>query len=175
MRIKLVLESEENNQISLPVHYNQIIQGFLYHNLPTELRKFLHDVGFFYHNKPFKLFTFSKIFSKKITINNSMAYFESPIIIFISSAVEDVSKSFAKSLLTSEKIFLKNQSLTLKSIEILQKPKFDFINKIKTLSPITMYKTIEKEDGKKITQYFFSEDPELRIWLKKTSEKNTAL
>jgi CRISPR-associated endoribonuclease Cas6 len=100
MRIKLVLESEGNNQISLPVHYNQIIQGFLYHNLTTELRKFLHDVGFFHHNRPFKLFTFSKIFSKKITINNSTAYFESPITIFISSAVEDISKSFAKSLLS---------------------------------------------------------------------------
>jgi len=171
MRIKLVLESEGNNQISLPVHYNQIIQGFLYHNLPTELGKFLHDVGFFYHNRPFKLFTFSKIFSKKITINNSTAYFESPITIFISSPVEDVSKSFAKSLLISEKISLKNQSLTLKSIEILQKPKFDFINKIKTLFPITVYKTIEKEDGKKITQYFFPEDPEFKDLVKENIRK----
>jgi CRISPR-associated endoribonuclease Cas6 len=60
LRIKLELE-KEGKDLTLPVHYNQIIQGMLYRSLPRLLAKFLHDVGFFHNNRPFKLFTFSKI------------------------------------------------------------------------------------------------------------------
>jgi CRISPR associated protein Cas6. len=38
-----------------------------------------------------------------------------------------------------------------------------------------VYKTIEKEDGKKITQYFFPEDPEFKDLVKENIRKNTAL
>jgi len=174
LRIKLVLE-KEGKDLALPVHYNQIIQGMLYRSLPRLLAKFLHDVGFFHNNRPFKLFTFSKIFAEKFNIHNSTAYFKPPISIYISSAIEEVSKSFAETVLQREKIILNKQPLTLKSIEIVPKPKFNQINKIRTLSPITVYKTIEKEDGKKFTQYIFPEDPEFNTLIKENIKKKYSI
>jgi CRISPR-associated endoribonuclease Cas6 len=174
LRIKLVLE-KEGKDLALPVHYNQIIQGMLYRSLPRLLAKFLHDVGFFHNNRPFKLFTFSKIFAEKFNIHNSTAYFKPPISIYISSAIEEVSKSFAETVLQREKIILNRHPLTLKSIEIIPKPKFNQINKIRTLSPITVYKTIEKEDGKRFTQYIFPEDPEFSTLIKENIKKKYSI
>jgi CRISPR-associated endoribonuclease Cas6 len=174
LRIKLVLE-KEGKDLTLPIHYNQIIQGMLYRSLSRLLAKFLHDVGFFHNNRPFKLFTFSKIFAEKFNIHNSIAYFKPPITIYISSAIEEVSKSFAETVLQREKIILNRQPLTLKSIEIMPKPKFNQINKIRTLSPITVYKTIEKEDGKKFTQYIFPEDPNFATLIKENIKKKYSI
>ena len=170
MRLKFVLDTE-GKDLKLPVHYNQVIQGMFYYSLPRLLGKFLHDVGFFYNNRSFKLFTFSKIFSEKFNIKNSSIYFKPPITIYISSAVEEVSKTFAEVILKKETITLNKQPLALKSVEILQKPKFRHINRIKTLSPITVYKTIDKEDGKKFTKSIFPDDPEFSNLIRENVRK----
>lgn len=44
MQIKIGFTSNES--IMLPVHYNHIIQAFIYNNIDKDLAQFLHDKGY---------------------------------------------------------------------------------------------------------------------------------
>ena len=48
---------------SLPVHYNHLIQGCLYHCLGDDTQ-FYHDLGYRYRKRAFKLFSFSRILGR---------------------------------------------------------------------------------------------------------------
>jgi len=166
MRIKLVLSSEEEF-IDLPLHYNQTVQGMLYKSLPKFLSDFLHDVGFFHQKRRFKLFTFSKILStKQITKKeNKRILLKTPITIFISSAINDVAKQWGSNFLKKDIIKLGKNNLFLEEIEIMSKPKIKEETIIKTLSPITVYRTKNK-DGKKYTQYYKPNEKEFNELIK---------
>ncbi len=158
MRIKIILENTENKDIILPIHYNEIIQKIIYKNLPHLLANFLHNIGFRYKNKPLKLFTFSKLFSDKIKITKNKIFLKNPITLFISCPIEIIIKILKENLLKKESVKLINNNLKIKEIIILNKPEFKNELKIKTLSPITTYKTIIK-DNKKYTEYIFPDNP----------------
>ncbi len=148
--------SSEKEYIRLPLHYNEYIQGLIYKSLPEAMSRFLHDVGFLYEGKRFKLYTYSNIISKSFEINkkDKTAIFKTPIVIYFSSAIENITQEFGIELLKKEHITLFKDNLLLQEIELLNKPSIKTNTfKIKTLSPITIYKTIEK-DGKKFYNYY---------------------
>jgi len=163
MRIKLVLYSEKI--IDLPLHYNQTVQGMLYKSLPKFLSDFLHDVGFFYQKRKFKLFTFSKIFSTKQKIENKRLLINPPITLYISSAINDVAKQWGSNFLKKDIIKLGKNNLFLEEIEIMSKPKIKEETIIKTLSPITVYRT-KDNNGKKYTQYYKPNEKEFNELIK---------
>jgi CRISPR-associated endoribonuclease Cas6 len=45
MRLEITFE---HYGLNLPIHYNQIVQGFIYNHISEELAKWLHDEGFAY-------------------------------------------------------------------------------------------------------------------------------
>jgi CRISPR/Cas system endoribonuclease Cas6 (RAMP superfamily) len=53
----LILELRSEKKIVLPVHYNHILQGFIYNTINSELADFLHREGYGEKRK-FKLFAF---------------------------------------------------------------------------------------------------------------------
>lgn len=164
MRIKLVLNSERGF-IPLPIHHNKHIQAMLYRNLPGFLAKFLHDIGFLYEGKKFKLFTFSKIFSERFRIKDGKIYYNTPIEIYISSAIEDITESLGNSVISRDFIQLEKNRLYMQTVEIVPKPSFNAEVKIRTLSPITVYKTtIQDINGiaKKYTKYFEPNDQDFK-------------
>lgn len=168
MRIKLVLNSERGF-ISLPVHHNKHIQAMLYKNLPRFLAKFLHDIGFLHEGKKFKLFTFSKIFSEKFNIKDGKIYYNTPIQLYISSAIEDITESWGNYILGRDYLQLEKNRLYIESLEIIPKPSFGQEINIRTLSPITVYKTIINENGgisKKYTKYFEPAEPDFQELIK---------
>lgn len=156
MRLKIRLNSERGF-ISLPVHHNKQIQAMLYGNMPRLFSKFLHDAGFFYEGKKFKLFTFSKIFSEKFNIKEGRIYFKTPVEIYISSAVEDIVRSWESVLVNREQIRLDKNRLYIEDIQHIDKPEFGNNFILRTLSPITVYRTffIPSDNGKdrKFTKY----------------------
>lgn len=169
MRLKLTFDSEKGF-IGLPIHHHKILQGFIYKNLPKYLAEFLHNIGFYYKNRNFKLFTFSKIFSDKFRIKNQKMYFNTPFVIYLSSAITDITQSFKESITYKEKINLGKNEIILKNVEFIELPApSSNIIKIKTLSPIVVYKTIE--DKKKITKYFFPTDFEFNELIKINIQK----
>lgn len=170
MRIEVILKNTDNKDIMLPIHYNELIQKIIYKNLPKLLSTFLHDIGFRYNNKPIKLFTFSKIFSNKIKLYKNYIFFSNTISIFISSPIEIIIKILRENLLKNEIIKLNVNKLKVDEIKTVPNPKFENIMKIKTLSPITIYKTIIKND-KKYTNYIFPNDNEFNYLIKENIKK----
>ncbi|RMA93079.1 CRISPR-associated endoribonuclease Cas6 [Hydrogenothermus marinus] len=173
MRIKLVLNSEKNF-ISLPIHHNEIIQAMLYKSLPSSIAKYLHDTGFFFNGRKFKLFTFSKIYTEKFIIKDEEIFYKTPITIFISSAIEDIGLNWGENFLKKDIVNLGKNKLFLEEIQILKKPDLKETNIIKTLSPITVYKTLTK-DGKKFTQYYRPTDLEFKQLIKENIKKKYSI
>jgi CRISPR-associated endoribonuclease Cas6 len=146
----------------------------LYKNLPKQLSDFLHDIGFFYNKRQFKLFTFSKIKSEHFILirkNGKVVNikYKTPIIIYLSSAIGDFTKNWGETFIKKNKIFLGRNQLYLESIEVLQNPTFKEEMEIKTLSPITVYKTFENE--KKYYRYYSPSEPEFQELIKENLRK----
>ncbi|GAB6072073.1 CRISPR-associated endoribonuclease Cas6 [Venenivibrio stagnispumantis] len=153
MRLKISF-SADKEYIYLPIHHNEYIQGMLYGNLPEPLAKYLHDIGFFYNNRAFKLFTFSKIYSEQYfpLLKDKKIKYKSPISIYISSAIEEIPHRWGENFIRKDRIFLGKNNLYLQEIEIQKQPEFKEEFYIKTLSPITVYRTIEND--KKYYKYY---------------------
>ena len=152
MRLKIVLHSQ-NKPIKLPQHYNSVIQGFIYRNLDRALANRLHNQGYKYEKRSFKLFTFSRI-SGKFTKEENTLFFKGGITFYISSPITDILESFALHLVKKKYTILNRQRVMLQSIEVLYPMEPEEENIIKTLSPITVYSTLLKRDGKKKTYYY---------------------
>ncbi len=65
MRLRLTLQPKSFSLV-LPIHYNELIQAFIYRNLSEDLATFLHNKGFSLSEgkRKFKLFTFSRLLCK---------------------------------------------------------------------------------------------------------------
>jgi len=61
MRLLIELSSSDNNPITIPIHYNHLIQSAIYGALDNDFADFLHDTGFEGGGRRFKLFTFSRL------------------------------------------------------------------------------------------------------------------
>ena len=98
MRISLNFTAGGNSRLKLPIHYNQILQGFIYGNLKKELADFLHNKGYLADGRSFKLFTFSRLNGRYILGNGNIS-FEYPVNFTISSPVGNLLSEFANCLL----------------------------------------------------------------------------
>lgn len=88
MRIKVCMSAEED--ITLPIAYNHIIQKSIYNILDSEYASKLHDLGYKYKNKIFKLFNFSKLeIQNKIIKNNKITIQSGKVELIISSIDEE--------------------------------------------------------------------------------------
>lgn len=152
--MRLEIEFTFGGSLTLPIHYNHIVQGFIYNNISdSALRKFLHDKGYKYEKRNFKLFTFSRIMGDFI-INKkeSTITFLSPIRLVISSVLDDFINDFVTTLMKREDLRLKNTPINFNKMEVhTYNKKSDEVH-ISMLSPMTTYSTVEKH-GKKETIY----------------------
>ena len=67
----LRLESSSDN-ITLPVHYNHLIQAMIYQSLDDALAHWLHEEGFQCGKRRFKLFTFSRLLSRRVYLGSDL-------------------------------------------------------------------------------------------------------
>ncbi|SNZ10615.1 CRISPR-associated endoribonuclease Cas6 [Persephonella hydrogeniphila] len=172
MRLKLTFHTDKE-YISLPLHHNTTLQGMFYKSLPPPLSEFLHEIGFFYNGRRFKLFTFSKINSEKFVILNGKkgkrVKYKSPITIQISSGIPDITKNWGETFLKKHKITLGKNELYLESIEVVPQPKFSEDMIIRTLAPITVYRTFQ--DEKKYYRYYSPDEEEFEELIRENLRK----
>jgi len=159
MRI-LIEFSSLVDRLILPIHYNSLIQGFIYANLDNLISDSLHNEGVAFGKRQFRFFTFSRIYGRYL-INSETIEFTGPLKLHMSSIHEDVLESFVKHLLIKGKIQLGSQQCELLRIDVEEKPKFTRPLHVKTLSPITVYSTLTAGDGRKKTYYY---SPTERDW-----------
>lgn len=151
MQIKISFTSNEN--IILPIHYNNIVQAFIYNNIDEELADFLHNEGYTSNGRIFKLFTFSRILQRGKKIGNNFN-FGNKLSIIVSSPLDKFCKSIANHMLQSDNLYLGKNQIKVEQIQVYNyKIKEEEII-INTLSPIVAYSTLLKHDGSKYTYYF---------------------
>ncbi len=156
MRIKLTLEPKGGSLI-LPVHYNDLIQGMIYKNLDGALSYKFHDEGFLYGKRAFKLFTFSRLISRrpKYLPERREIVLKAPVYLWIGAVDVRLLESLASRLVKTQEIRLGNSTCYLSAIEVEMPPKVTGAVKVRTLSPITVHRTING-----YTRYYSPEESE---------------
>ncbi|NPA56163.1 MAG: CRISPR-associated endoribonuclease Cas6 [Epsilonproteobacteria bacterium] len=170
MRIEIEMEGK-GEFITLPLGYNEAIQGLIYNLLPPPLGGKLHNEGYTYGSRRFKLFTFSRIISERYRVREKSIEFKGPIKIKMAFAVDEVGREIALSLLKHRSVKLDKNLLHLRNLTIQERRPIREENfAIRTLSPISVFTTPEK---KKL--YLTPEDPLFSKLLKENMEKKYAL
>lgn len=151
MRICVVLDCER--EVSLPVQYNHIVQGFLYNNLSDNMyREFMHHTGYGNGRRRFKLFTYSRLLGEFVMGQNGYISFKPPVKLVVSSPLVPFVTDLADTLMKSRSAFIGNNPVEVSSIQVHREVDFGSRVQIKMLSPMVAYTTVLR-DGKKFTQY----------------------
>ncbi len=161
MRLRISLSSK-NGSLQVPIQYNHLLQGLVYHNLDHALSEWLHEKGHAYGERRFKLFTFSRLFGKRASKNGHLR-FDGPVHFYLSAFDSEVLGSFAEHLLTKPAVRLGSAECRISEVGVEPEPELDPAKPVlvKTLSPITAYSTLQTPDGKKKTYYYA---PQEREW-----------
>ncbi|OYD17186.1 CRISPR-associated endoribonuclease Cas6 [candidate division WOR-3 bacterium JGI_Cruoil_03_51_56] len=168
MRIRLEFESEKG-ELVVPVHYNQLIQGFIYHNLSASLADKIHSQGYKFEKRQFRMFTFSRLFGRMRHQDDSFI-FDGPVSLWIASPQTEILESFCSHMARKGRVNVGNTPCRVSALEV---PFTDFPSSqdtsqsgnpvsltIRTLSPITVYSTLFTPEGKKKTYYYAPTEPE---------------
>ncbi|MDD2496917.1 MAG: CRISPR-associated endoribonuclease Cas6 [Desulfitobacteriaceae bacterium] len=159
MHIYAVLKAVSG--IELPITYNHFVQAAIYQTIDTELAEFLHEKGYEAGNRTFKLFSFSRL-SGRFELNKEKGSikFYDDIYLTISSPVQHFCQSIANGLLTKDYIYFGKNKVKLEKI-FAQEFKMNKENVlVNTLSPIVVYSTFLRPDGRKYTCYFQPGEPD---------------
>lgn len=153
--MRITIEFDHDREVILPIHYNQILQGFLYKNLTDkDYRSFLHETGYQLENKRFKLFTYSRLLGKfRILKDVGKIAFTSPFTLVVAAGVEQFITDLAETLIRSDHCFLGDTPVEIKSISVHKRFVPSETMQIKMLSPVVAHRTVLKGD-KKRTDYY---------------------
>lgn len=144
----------------LPLCYREGIQAALYDLLNPSLRHQLHGQGFQVDGKPLKLFVFSRLYPLRLGEDRRFYPEEGEVRFLLASPLAGLLEAFLKPLQKSGELILYGQSWPLVLLEPLPLPKVGSFLEVKTLSPVTVYRTVGRE-----TQYLSPEDPEFSALL----------
>ena len=157
MRIQITLTPESRAELSLPVHYGIILQGFIYSQLEPNLASWLHGDAYSYARRTFKMFTFSRLTGRfELDAKTKRISFSGPMTFQLASHNTQILASLAEHLLKSQTLRLGHHEVRVHGVEILRPPCFqaDQPVRVKALSPITIYSTFQKPGGGKLTHYY---------------------
>lgn len=161
MRLVLKLEPE-SGRITLPVHYNHLVQGMIYQSLDEALAQWFHEQGFAYHKRRFKLFTFSRLLSRKPRYDHERRTltFTGPIYLKIAAMDTEFLESLAIHLVRHREVHLNGHLCYFTAIEVEMPPEPRRPIRVRTLSPISVYRTLYDAEGKPATYFYHPQDPE---------------
>lgn len=179
MRVKINFCAENLKPVNLPLHYNEIIQGFIYSSLESWIAEHLHNQGFVdpETERRFKMFTFSRLIPEgKFEIRSGKIRIFGNINLTVASPLGEFIESFAMNMIRTQVFTLAGQKFIVNSVSVEGLPEYKENIIVETLSPITVYSTLLTPDGRKKTYYFspFEEDFE-RLIIENLSKKLRAL
>ena len=155
MRICLKLESPAGS-ITMPVHYNHLVQAMIYRSLDEALARWLHEEGFHYGKRRFKLFTFSRLLSRqrRMDFKGRTITFTGPVLLKVGAMETDILESLAVYLVRFGEAQLNGQTCRFTSVEVEMPVEAEGPVLVRALSPITIYSTLFDAAGKKKTYYY---------------------
>lgn len=137
----------------LPVHYNHIVQAFVYAHLDEPLAESLHDQGAVEGNRRLKLFTFSRLQGRSVVLNGQITFPEGFSLVVASPEVEFL-ESLARHVICAVELRLGQNALRVTAVEVDPDPPYRNPALMRALSPITVYSTLSRADGKRKTYYY---------------------
>ncbi|MDA8233272.1 MAG: CRISPR-associated endoribonuclease Cas6 [Clostridia bacterium] len=158
MHLYFVLNHREG--LTLPIHYNHLLQATLYNSMEPQLANFLHNQGYSSNKRVFKLFAFSKLTGNfKLDQQTNTIKYGEVTKLTVSSPLDDVCQSLANELLLNPNLRLGQQRVIVDRIELKKYQISTKTIRVKTLSPIVVYSTLLRPDGRKYTCYFQAGEP----------------
>jgi CRISPR-associated endoribonuclease Cas6 len=188
MQLRIRFDGKKQG-LAVPLHYNKGLQAVIYQKIKQTdplLATYVHDKG---AKDPetarrLKLFTFSRLLPSgkpKLDPQKKVVWLRFPISWIIASPISDLVVALYNGFLKdgSATLFTEGsdgeQILQVSSLWVEQEPKFSSPVLVETLSPITVYRTEEK-DGKKFTRYLCPSDPDFsRLVLENLCRKHRTL
>ena len=170
MRIAITFIGKREQSLSLPVHYNEKIQGMIYRHLSKSLAEWLHGTGYEQGKRRFRLFTFSRL-QGKYKIKNGEISFSGPVKLWVSSPNKDILESFATHLVKESVIRLGRNTCELISVEVMMNRPLKSPVRVRALSPITVYSTLYTPEKRRKTYYYSPQEPEFNTLILKNLSK----
>lgn len=160
IHIKIILNTG-NNGIEIPIHYNHIVQGAIYHSIDQELAAFLHNQGFMIDNRNFKMFTFSRLYGRfNINRVRKTITFTGAVRLIVSSPLDEFCNSIVNTLLVKGNMRFAQHYLEVQEVKVFQQEVTGDEVVVRALSPVTVYSTMLRPDGRKYTCYFQPGEPD---------------
>jgi len=157
MRLRVTLQPE--GDFLLPWHYAQQVQAMLYRALPSNLANFWHNVGFQDGARRLKLFVFSRLLGPFEKERGGLR-FRGPVRLYVASPAEVFLSGLLFGLLRQGRVHIGAAVFEVVEAEVLEEPRLARPLRLKALSPITVYSTLETPDGRKKTYYYAPQEPE---------------
>jgi len=165
--LQIIIQMRGREPFELPIHYNNLIQGMIYGAIDPHLAAFLHESGYLAEQRVFRLFTFSRLTGAcRICKESSSIRFEKDVALTIASPVKEFCHSLVSGLLTSGSIFLGKNTLQVQDVSLrVPKPSAEK-TLVQALSPVTIYSTLLRPDGRKYTYYYQPGEPDYERLIK---------
>lgn len=155
MRLTITMGGRER-PVTLPLHYQQQLQGLLYHSLQNpKFAHFLHEVGFRKEKRSFKLFTFSRLFGPyHLDLERKTITFYDEFYWHVGTVLPELTQELGEYLLLHPDVQIGGQPVEVQRIDVEKRDIEGEEIEIEMLSPLTVYSTYETVDGSKKTQFF---------------------
>lgn len=167
MRLLIELSNSDTNPITIPIHYNYLVQSAIYAALDSDFSGFLHNTGFEGAGRRFKLFTFSRLAGayRLSDATGEITYTSPTVKLIVSSPVNKFCESLLNGLLTKDSLRIGSVTLLIQEVKVDRplvvtddtNPRIETIEteiRVKTLSPVVVYSTLLRPEGGKYTCYF---------------------
>ncbi|WP_238455505.1 CRISPR-associated endoribonuclease Cas6 [Desulfolucanica intricata] len=161
-----------DGDLTLPIHYNHLIQAFIYDSLGEELASFLHNSGFIEGKRAFKMFTFSRIQGKFQMIEGGQKIsFTGQVKLTVSSPMTAFCNSLVNRLLLQGEVRIGKNYLKVTEVRGRNVTIGSEQVQFRTVSPIVLYSTLLRPDGRKYTCYFQPDEPDYEKLLENNLRK----
>jgi len=149
----IIISFKSEKPVILPIHYNHMVQALVYNTIDGDLADFLHTKGYG-KDRNFKLFCFSNLRGTYDTRSMpGFIVFREKVELEISSPVSKFCESLANGLL-KKRLQLGENFLEVQGVSVDWKKVTGTRIMVDTLSPVVVYSTLLRPDGRKYTCYF---------------------
>lgn len=160
MRVAIHLRPLET--LTLTPHYNEVLQGFIYHNMDRALARQVHNQGFTAGTRTFRLFTFSRLQGegRYDAATKKLVFAPGTNLSFqIASSQAELLASLADTMLKASEVRLAMASCAVREIAVPPPPpRTSGVVAVRALSAITAYSTDTQVNGRKRTRYYAPHD-----------------
>lgn len=151
MRLSVHLEPEQKGL--LPPTYREYVQAAIYRLLPARIGQPLHDGSYWSSARPMKLFVFSQLYGAVHYRKGEGVEVTGPVWFRFASPDRNLALGLAAGLLQFGRLRLGTLDFAVREVATQALPELGETLVVQTLSPITVYRTVE-QDGKRRTEYF---------------------